>query len=195
MNVEVYPLHWLQSGAIALGLAPLTVQVARWSGLAAAVLLIGLCAVWPRRQPAVRRAILHALAAGGLSWLLAVLVGGAFPIPHPAQTSGGLVQPLVPTPASSAFPARSGAFLFGAAAGLWGAGGDAVFLGMAYAVLAALAQMAAGLEAPSDELGALLLGVSSTVAVLLAQGAIAGPIEALLRLGGWKVRQGRKSLR
>ncbi len=186
MGVEIYPLHWLQAEALTLGLGPTTVLVAHWAGLGAVLLLLAVLVLWPRRQLAVRRAVVHALLAGALAYALASLLSSSFPIARPPAATGGLVRALVPMPSSSAFPARLGAFLFGAAAGLRGAGEDWMALGFLYAALAALGQMIAGLYFPSDEIGGLILGVSSAVAVLLAQGLFSGPVEALLHLGGWK---------
>lgn len=196
MGVEIYPLHWLQAEAVALGFGPAAILVAQWAGAGAVLLLLAGFVLWPRRGERVRRAMVHALLAGVLAYLLAALLAGSFPIARPPAATGGLVRALVAMPESSAFPSRLGAFLFGAAAGLWGAGEDAVVLGFAYAALAALGEMVAGLYFPSDEVGALILGVSSAVAVLLAQGLFAGPVEALLHLGGWKAsRPPRRGVR
>ncbi len=196
MGVEIYPLHWLQEEAVALGFGPAAVMVARWAGAGAVLLLLAGLVLWPRRGERVRRAMVHALLAGVLAYLLAAGLSSSFPIPRPPAATGGLVRALVTMPQSSAFPSRLGAFLFGAAAGLWGAGEDALALGFLYAAVAALGQMIAGLYFPSDEAGALILGISSAVAVLLAQGLFAGPVEALLHLGGWKAsRPPRRGVR
>jgi hypothetical protein len=196
LGVEIYPLHWLQAEALTLGLGPTVVLASRWAGLGALALLLAVLVLWPRGRVDVRRAVVHALLAGGVAYLLAVLLSSSFPISRPPAASGGLVRALVPMPASSAFPARLGAFLFGAAAGLWGAGEDWVVLGFLYAALAALSQMLAGLYFPSDEVGGLILGISSAVAVLLAQGIFSAPVEALLHLGGWKAsRPPRRGVR
>ena len=186
MGVEIYPLHWLQAEAVTLGLGPAAIMVARWAGLGAVLLLLAVFVLWPRRSVEVRRAVVHALIAGAVAYLLAIVVSNSFPIARPPAATGGLVRALLPMPASSAFPARLGAFLFGTAAGLWPAGEDWVVPGFLYAALAALGQMIAGLYFPSDEMGALILGVSSAVAVLLAQGLFRGPVNALVQLGGWK---------
>ena len=196
MGVEIYPLHWLQTEAVALGFGPAVILATHFAGLGAVALLVAGFVLWPRRGVAVRRAIVHAMLAGALAYLLAVLLAGAFPIARPPAATGGLVRALVAMPASSAFPARLGAFLFGAAAGLWGAGEDWVVLAFVYAALASLAQMIAGLYFPSDAAGGLILGVSSAVAVLLGQGLVHGPVESLLQLGGWKAsRPPRRGVR
>ncbi len=196
MGVEIYPLHWLQAEALTLGLGPTVVLASRWAGLGAVLLLLAVLVLWPRGRVDVRRAVVHALLAGGVAYLLAVLLSSSFPIARPPAASGGLVRALVPLPVSSAFPARLGAFLFGAAAGLWCAGEDWVVLGFLYAALAALSQMLAGLYFPSDEAGGLILGITSAVAVLLAQGLFSAPVEVLLHLRGWKAsRPPRRGIR
>jgi len=192
LGVEVYPLHWLQAEAVTLGLAPAAVLVARFAGLGAVLLLLGALAFWPRRGELVRRAVVHALLAGALAYVLAALLSSAFPILRPPAASGGLVRALVPMPSSSAFPSRLGAFLFGAAASFVGAGEDIAALGFVYAILAVIGQMIAGLYFPSDEVGALILGASAAMAVRLAQGLFRGPVEALVHLGGWKASRPRR---
>lgn len=177
---------------MALGFGPAAILATHFAGLLAVVSLLAGFVFWPKRGDRVRRAIVHALLAGGLAYLLAVLLAGAFPIARPSAATGGLVRALVPMPASSAFPARLAAFLFGAATGLWGAGEDFVVLGFVYAAAASLAQMIAGLYFPSDVAGGLILGVSSAVAVLLGQGLVHGPVESLVQLGGWKASRPRR---
>lgn len=196
MGVEIYPLHWLQAEAVALGFGPAAILVAHFTGVGAVLLLMVGFVFWPRQGQTVRRAFVHAMLAGTLAYLLAALLASSFPIARPPAATGGLVRALVPMPTSSAFPSRLGAFLFGAAAGLWGAGEDAVAFGFFYAALASIGQMIAGLYFPSDEVGALILGLSSAVAVLLAQGIFRGPVEYLLHLGGWRTsRPPRKGVR
>ena len=196
MGVEIYPLHWLQAEAVTLGFGPAAVLVAYWAGAGAVLLLLAAFALWPRRGVAVRRAIVHAMIAGVVAYLLALALAASFPIARPPAASGGLVRALVPMPSSSAFPSGLGAFLFGIALGLRGAGRDAVTLGFVYALVAVLGQMIAGLYFPSDEFGALILGVTAAVAVHLAEGLFEGPVESLMHLRGWKAsRPPRRGVR
>ncbi len=185
MSVEIYLLHWLQSGALTLGLGGLVAAVTRWAswiGVLGAVLVF---LVAPRRAEALRRAAFYGLVAGVLSLLLAHSLAGAFVRPRPPLVGGALVQPLLPLPSTSSFPSRTAAFLFGLAGGLFAGGEDAAMLALLWGLMAAVAEMAAGLAFPTDVIGGAILGLSAAWAVLVARGIFERPLSWLLRYGGW----------
>lgn len=185
MGVEVYLLHWLQSGTLDLGLGGLAVAVARWAIWIGVLGAVALFVLAPRSAEGLRRAAFYGLVAGVLALLLAHSLAGAFVRPRPPVEAGALVKALGPLPTSSSFPARAGAFLFGLAGGLWAGGEDAAMLAVLWGLLAAVAEMAAGLAFPTDEVGGVLLGLSTGWAVLLARGLFERPLRGLLRYGGW----------
>lgn len=185
MSVEIYLLHWLQSFVLGAGLGGLAVAVARWSIWIGAFGAAAIFLLAPRRAEALRRAAFYGLVAGVLALLLAHALAGAFVRPRPPAAGGSLVRALETLPPSSSFPARSGAFLFGLAGGLWSGGEDAAVLAVLWGLIGAVAEMATGLAFPTDEIGGAILGLSAGWAVLLARGLFERPLAWLLRHGGW----------
>ena len=181
----MYLLHWLQSGTLVLGLGGLVQALSRWAIWIGALGAAAIFLLAPRRAEKLRRGAFYALLAGVLALALAHSLAGAFVRPRPAAQDGTLIRALLPLPQSSSFPARASAFLFALAGGLFTGGEDAGVLTVLFGLLAALAEMAAGLAFPTDEIGGVLLGLSAAWAVLLAQGLFERPLRWLLRYGGW----------
>lgn len=185
MGVELYILHWLQSATLTLGLGGLVVAISRWAIWIGALGGAALFALAPRRAEKLRRAAFYGLVAGVVALLLAHSLAGSFIRPRPPVEAGAMVRALGTLPTSSSFPSRAAAFLFGLSGGLFSASEDAGVLLALWGLLVAVAQMAAGLAYPTDEIGGALLGISMGIAVLLAQGLFEAPLRWLLRRGGW----------
>lgn len=187
--------HFLNSIAATLGLGPAVGLAARLSASAGAALLVLLAALLPPRREAVRRAALYALAAGAVAFLLAHSLAGAFVRPRPSLAYPALITPQVPVPSGSPFPSRSASVLFAFAAALTFASDDLAAGYALFGLLAAVAEVAAGIAYPTDEAAGALLGAASALGVLIGRDILEGVVRRLLRSPGKGVRQRRRNLR
>lgn len=185
MGVELYPLHWLQAGTLALGLGPLAVGITRYAEVLGPLVVALLFLLVPRRYERLRRAAVYGLLAALIAWVASALLGSSFVRPRPPIAAPSLVRALLPLPPGSSFPSRLAAVLFALAGGLAFSGEDAGLLAALFALGASLAQMATGLAYPSDVLGGLILGLSIAAGVLVGREACEAPLRRVLHWGGW----------
>lgn len=173
--------HFLNSVAAGAKVGPAVALLARLGAPAGAALLIVLAVLLPKRREGVRRAAIYALAAGAVAFVLAHSLEGAFVRPRPSLAYPALIQPLVPVPTGSPFPSRSASVIFALAAGLTYASDDLAAVYALFGLLVALAEVAAGIAYPTDEVAGALLGAVSAWGVLIGRDLLEGLVQLLLR--------------